>query len=437
MTRRTRIVQVLAIAALLLFNGSSFAAEKNGGPTLIVQFKQGASLGQLKHRYDFDVVRGAKEETGENHTFIIKASGNGSLTTLKNRLSTDVDVEWVEENKTVKVVPLDDGGETVLPLDGGETVLPLDDGGETVLPLDGIVKAYEKVAGLVVGSPGFILQPAFAKIAWYGAVLKNTGRGVTIADLDTGADTCHVALRGIYVVNFVDDEPRAPEDCPVAGTVPGPGYGHGTAVASLLHVLAPEANVWMLRIFDSTGEADVLTVYEAVVWAANHGVKVINMSFGATENSYALRAAVAYAQRRGVVMAGAGGNSNLDAIMYPAGISPTIGTASTDVSDQKSSFSNYNTAMSASAPGNRIVVAYPDNRWAIAHGTSFASPMVAADAALVTSAWMTRSSYTYADYVRGAVVTGVDNIYPVNPQYTGKLGSGRINMYKAIRKVAP
>ena len=476
--RRTLISRTVAIATLILLTASGSFAQGNSAfgrsnnsrhssnaiSSLIIQVENGIDIHQLASQHGFTVGRGVDSTSGFP-TYVITGS---NLDDLKQVLKSNGTVKWVANNEKLQVVPLDggetvlplDGGETVLPLDGGETVLPLGpgistvttktindalksvlktldggetvlplDGGETVLPLDQIQAAYAKVAGLRVGSPGLILQPAFGKIGYFGAVLKTTGKGVTIADLDTGADTCHPALAGIFTYNFVDDEPNAPENCPTAATVAGPGFGHGTAVASLLRILAPEANVMSLRIFDSTGQADVATVYEAVVWAVQHGAKIINMSFGATVNSEALRDAVAYASYHNVLLTGAVGNSNQNAIMYPAAIQPTLGTAATDINDKKTAFSNYNSAVDVSAPGSNLVAAYPGNRWAIVWGTSYAAPMVAAEGALTLEAWnsQNRVSLDSAD-LRKVIRYSTDNINLVNPAYVGKLGTGRINM---------
>jgi len=366
------------------------------------------------------------------------------------------------------VLPLD-GGETVLPLDGGETVLPLGpgiptvttqtiqnalktvlqtldggetvlplDGGETVLPLSGVQAAYAKVAGLAIGSPGLILQRPFGKIGYFGAILKSTGKGVTIADLDTGADTCHPALAGIFTYNFVASEPVAPENCPSPATVPGPGFGHGTEVASLLRVLAPEANIWSIRVFSSNGTADVATVYEAVVWAVNHGVQIINMSFGSTTNSAALNDAILYAASHNVLVTAAAGNSNANALMYPAAIQPVLGTVATDLRDLKASFSNYGYTADVSAPGSQLVAAYPGNRFAIVWGTSFAAPMVAAEGALASNMWgSTYSMSMPASYLRSIIQSTSQNIDALNPSYAGQLGTGRINMWRALRMTTP
>ncbi len=117
---------------------------------------------------------------------------------------------------------------------------------------------------------------------------------------------------------FVETDPLAPEDCATNATIQAPGFAHGTAVSSLVRVTAPEASVWAMRVFDNTGTALTSDVYEAIVFAADHGVPVINMSFGMTSPSVALADAIAYAQGRGAVMVAAGGNSGVEPLMYPA-----------------------------------------------------------------------------------------------------------------------
>src|SRR5947207_1995073 len=125
------------------------------------------------------------------------------------------------------------------------------DGIARVDQLATIRSTYTFLAGAVTPSPYLILQPAFRKIGLYPSIPRTTGRGVTIADLDTGADTCHEALQGVVTYTFVEGpDANAPENCPTATTVAVPGYGHGTRVASLLRLVAPEAALWAMRVFD-------------------------------------------------------------------------------------------------------------------------------------------------------------------------------------------
>jgi len=474
---RRNLIQCARISALLLGFTGLLSAQTSSSVSVsnsfIIQVAPGVDINQVSNQMGFTVDRilGA---TPQGTTYAVTTSG---VTNQPLTPSAVAGVNWVTDNSMLTVAPLD-GGETVLPLDGGETVLPLDggstliplgpgidsvntttiqgalkpmlrtlDGGETVLPLDGgesvlpledIQTAYKKVAALTTGSPGLILQRAFGRIGYFGAVQQATGKGVTIAVIDTGADTCHPALSSVLTYNFVSKEPVTPETCPVATATPGPGYGHGTEVASLLRILAPEANIWLLRAFDSTGTADVATVYQATIWAVDHGAQIINMSFGSPINSPALSDAVSYAKSHNVLVAAAAGNSNQEALAFPAGLKPVLATVATDLMDAKAPFSNYSYSAGVSAPGTDVVAAYPGGRFAIVWGTSFAAPMVAAEAALISSAWASTNSMPISFWsLRNAIVNNADNIDALNPDLMYKLGSGRINMWRAVHSYLP
>ena len=101
-----------------------------------------------------------------------------------------------------------------------------------------------------------------------------------------------------------------------------------------------------------------------------------------------------------------------------------IGTAATDLTDHKASFSNYGPNANVDAPGVNIVSAYPGGYYAILSGTSFAAPMVAGEAALL------RSLNAVANVAN--IASTATNIDSKNPNYAGQLGSGRIDVGRAV-----
>jgi len=203
-----------------------------------------------------------------------------------------------------------------------------------------------------------------------------------------------------------------------------PAHGHGTMVAGLIAVVAPESMIMPLRVFDDSGGADTFSIVRAIRYAVANGAHVINMSFGMTSESPAVRSAITYAISNGVTVVASGGNNNSTEPQYPAAFSGVLGVAATDLLDRKASFSNYGSAISVAAPGVNIISAYPGGYYAMASGTSFSAPIVAGEAALVRSMQWTG--------VASAVTGGTVNIDAMNPDYAGKLGSGRINMMKAV-----
>lgn len=283
------------------------------------------------------------------------------------------------------------------------------------------------MAPLISPSRRLLLQPALRTIGLYPGVLRATGRGLTVAALDTGADTCHPVLRGIVTYRFVETDPQAPEDCATDATPVVPGFGHGTAVASLIRVTAPEAAIWAMRVFDNTGTALTSDVYEAIVFAADHGVHVINMSFGIASPSLALADAVAYAQERGAVLVAAGGNSGVEPLMHPAAIPGVKGVVSTTNSDLKASFSSYGLETFVSAPGYGLWVAFPNLKLKYVAGTSYSSPLVAGEAALIIDAYhRIQSGDPTSSMINDSMLSGTVAIDSLNPDYALKLGRGRI-----------
>src|SRR5437762_2968001 len=308
---RFAAITILVIAALVV-SAPAFA-KSPAKDRVLIKVNNTGRIPELANKFHLKVKKSVV--SGTSGLLVVEDIPLGQL---KQLLKDEADIDFVVEDAALPldggetVLPLD-GGETVLPLDGGETVLPLGDttdklitslldGGETVLPLNELTvirAAYQTLATSVTPSQKLLLQPGFRKIGLYPVVGKATGRGVVIADLDTGADSCHEALRGIVLFTFVEGpDANAPENCPTSSTVPVPGYGHGTRVASLLRIVAPEAAIWAMRVFDNTGSAQISDIYEAIVYAADHGVDVINMSFGTTQPSVALEDAINYARSR-------------------------------------------------------------------------------------------------------------------------------------------
>jgi subtilisin family serine protease len=172
---------------------------------------------------------------------------------------------------------------------------------------------------------------------------------------------------------------------------------------------------------------------QALYYAANNGARIASCSWGSS-NSGGLGAALDYFIASGGLVFKAAGNDGSQSADYMGSRSDIINVAATDQNDQKASFSTYGTWVDISAPGVDILSTYhyhPDpssDYSANLSGTSMSTPMVAATAAMV---WSQNSSLSPAQ-VWAAVRDSADDISSSNPAYSGRLGSGRINVEAAV-----
>lgn len=261
------------------------------------------------------------------------------------------------------------------------------------------------------------------------------GEGVIVAVLDTGVQRDHPALAQYLDplgYDFVDND-LAPDEEADGLDDDGDGrvdemYGHGTHVAGIVHLVAPEAMMMPLRVLNSDGRGNNFRTAAAIAYAAHSGADAINLSLGTPHPSALLRDVVNEAARLGVVVAAAAGNLNSNAKQYPAADACAIGVTSVNAKDKKSPFANYGNWIGVAAPGENIYSAFPVNGYAWWSGTSMATPFVAGQAALLRSAnpWLTLDEI-------GLLIGGTaDSLDNANPKYRGLLGEGEINILAGL-----
>lgn len=227
------------------------------------------------------------------------------------------------------------------------------------------------------------------------------GTGEVIAVLDTGADLNHPDLHAHLLAgyDFVDDDSQ-PMDS--AGT----NTGHGTHVAGITNAvtnngvgivgIAWDARTLPVRII-SAGGASSFDIAQGIVYATDHGARVINMSLGGPGWVKIERDAVNYAMAHGVVVIAAAGNDSASIPDYPASYDHVVSVASTTESNGRSGFSNYGEFVDIAAPGSAIYSTVYNDSYAYKQGTSMAAPQVAGVAALVWSAGHAASAYDVID----------------------------------------
>jgi len=184
-----------------------------------------------------------------------------------------------------------------------------------------------------------------------------------------------------------------------------------------------------VRICDDQGYLN--KDYEGIVYAADHGASIINNSWGGFVKTRFGQDVVNYATfNRDALVVAAAGNSNIDWWLYPASFENVLSCAATDSLDIRWDYSSYGTTVDLSAPGAKVFSTWTWNGYFASSGTSFSAPGVSAAAALVKSHYPNLSALQIGEQVR--VNTDIiDTIY-ANLPFAGYLGSGRLNMYKAL-----
>lgn len=216
--------------------------------------------------------------------------------------------------------------------------------------------------------------------------LSKGSENVIIAVVDTGVDIDHTDLNGQLVSGYnVIDPKKAPKD----------DVGHGTHVSGIIGALVNNEEgvagiswynkIMPVKALDSSGSGTTYAVAEGVIWATDHGAKVINMSLGNYADSQFLHDAIKYAYDRDVLLVAASGNDNTERPGYPAAYPEVLAVGATNKDMSRAEYSNYGDYIDVTAPGTNIASTYPGNQYAALSGTSMASPHVAAMAGLIRS----------------------------------------------------
>lgn len=255
---------------------------------------------------------------------------------------------------------------------------------------------------------------------------------ITVAVVDTGVDLNHPDLKNQLVsgTNVVNPDAKPQDD-----------VGHGTHVAGVIGALVNNnlgiaGMSWYNRIMpvkalDSSGAGSTYAVAQGIIWATDHGAKVINMSLGNYADAEFLHDAIRYAYDRDVVLIAASGNDNTERPGYPAAYEEVFAVAAADSQKSKASFSNYGDYIDVAAPGVSIASTYPNNQYAALSGTSMASPHVTALAALIRSANPQLTNKEVMQIMR-------DTAQDIGPKGKDKyFGYGLIDVAAALKAAQP
>ncbi|QCK14687.1 S8 family peptidase [Mangrovivirga cuniculi] len=337
---------------------------------------------------------------------------------------------------------------------------------------DSLINELNKMEGIEYAEPFYLMKPLYTPndpeadpstgkqkyletINAYQAWSHEQGdNNVYVGVLDTGVDMDHPDLTGNIKIN--EDDPVNGIDDDGDGLVDNyRGYdfsnddnepeadksSHGTSVTGIGFSVTDNnygfAGVGFntkfvpYKIFTSQSNF-FYRGYEAMIFAAENGCKVLNLSWGApsARSKYVEEIINYIVLELDVVVVAAAGNTNGEYDFYPASYTNVLSVGSTNYNDEKANFASYSPYIDVMAPGKSIFVTANNDFKYYSQGTSLSTAMVSATAALIRARYPDLTALQVMERIR---VTA-DDIYHIeaNKPYKGKLGHGRLNVARAL-----
>jgi subtilisin family serine protease len=243
---------------------------------------------------------------------------------------------------------------------------------------------------------------------YYAQTLTKGSEQVKIAVLDTGVNLNHQELRGKILkrADFVNleglDTSGFIGDYSGYDDVPEDEVGHGTHVSGIIagrglemdEGVAPNCSLMAVRVLATMKQGERLVgagivdnINAGIKWAVDNDADVINMSLGIKHTGGGLphEDVIRYALSKNVTVVAASGNDGTSERYYPGALPGVIAVGAVDNSGAVTRFTSYGANITVVAPGLNIYSSFANNTYALASGTSQASPFVAGSIALAKS----------------------------------------------------
>ncbi|WP_232687058.1 S8 family serine peptidase [Halobacterium zhouii] len=255
---------------------------------------------------------------------------------------------------------------------------------------------------------------------------------VSIGVVDQGVKYDHPDLDGNmdgsvsnYGYDFVDDDPDPYPDSMS-------NEYHGTHVSGIAAAETDNgegvtgignSSVLSGRALSEEGSGSTSDIADAITWATDQGVAVINMSLGGGGYTNTMKNAVSYAQDNGVLVVAAAGNDGQSSVSYPAAYSECLAVSALDPDETLASYSNYGGDIELAAPGTNVLSTWTDDGYDKISGTSMATPVVAGVAGLTLAQHDLTNAELRSHLKSTAVDVGLSS---------DKQGSGRVDAGNAV-----
>ncbi|MEA1874741.1 MAG: S8 family serine peptidase [Bacteroidota bacterium] len=338
---------------------------------------------------------------------------------------------------------------------------------------------YGEVSGSYSAAANWHLTNINAEAAWD---ITTGDTNIVVAVLDNAIYVNHPDLQNKIVeqvdLGNGDNDPSPPENTYI--------WSHGTHGAGLIAAetnngvgvasIGYDVSIMAVKLGDDASDGQAMAAgFEGIVWAADHGADVINMSWGSPQFFITMQHTVNYAYNKGCVLVGAAGNNGNGAetqmnpdipvnyVGYPAALEHVIAVGSNDVGDNKSDFSNYGTWIDVLAPGGYYNEGFlgigrfsvlsttaseagdivsslsgegggaadygVTGQYDIMQGTSMAAPVTSGLCGLMLSA----NPDLTPEELTAILKSTCDNVDAENTAFIDSIGSGRINAASAVQ----
>ncbi|MEM6916527.1 MAG: S8 family serine peptidase [Verrucomicrobiota bacterium] len=220
------------------------------------------------------------------------------------------------------------------------------------------------------------------------AARSGTGRGVKVAVIDSGVEADHPRLENATIRDLVGFEERN-GIVEVVEENAGDSFGHGTAVADIIHQEAPEAEIGSFRVIDARSVSKTHLICAGVREAMKRGYHVLNCSFGCRGLAKFILPHKEWSDEawlQGIHVVAACSNTDTDEAEWPSHFAPVFGVDLADTTED-AVFYRPQHLVSFSARGENLEVAWLNGGIQRQTGTSFAAPKVSAHIARILSVY--------------------------------------------------
>lgn len=375
-------------------------SEETGGKkkNYIVKFKTKKALNTIRENYSESEERNnnSKEKLEDNKIVPLELSGKQA-----GKLEVDKEVEFIEEDNVVTASARGENEKCVYKKDKSKHVKR--------------EKRMKKNNSSVEWNVRMIKA---------GKAEKSGENKIKVAILDSGIDWGN-DIDLAYQISLVPGEEEMTQ-------IFMDGNGHGSSVASLIAArddgdgitgINPNVDIYSYRVLDDGNEAPLSRVIEAIYMAIDQKVNIINMSFGLNEYSEALERAVQDAEKAGILVIAAAGNTGDDGVQYPAAYEDVMAVGAVNKYGTVEAYSSKGPEVEIVAPGELVRTTGFIGSEEVASGTSLAAPQITAVASLI---WQ-KDPKMPAEFVRGLLDESA-NLYGKKDAY----GNGLVDAEYAL-----